>query len=47
STDFSYLLQEAFPGSAGDKVSLKRRSELTHLFGRNTAVGGQPTKSVH
>ncbi|HVR38053.1 MAG TPA: hypothetical protein VMU84_03095 [Thermoanaerobaculia bacterium] len=45
-TDFSYLLQEAYPAAAGNQLAEKRRAQLSKAFHLNTAAGGQKTKAV-
>jgi hypothetical protein len=45
-SDFSFLLGEAFPDSAQLSAAAKRRAQLSTIFHRNTALGGQPTKAV-
>ena len=45
-SDFSFLLGEAFPAAASDKVSDARRQALGRAFHRDTSKGGQPTKNI-
>lgn len=46
SSDFSYLLSEAYPASAKPEETAHRRALLSKMFDRNTATGGRPTKSI-
>lgn len=46
SLDFSYLLQEAYPAAASARASANRRALLSRMSGKNTAVGGQPTRTM-
>ncbi|HEY4640409.1 MAG TPA: hypothetical protein VII75_03625 [Thermoanaerobaculia bacterium] len=46
SSDFSLLLQQAYPAAAGSRITDERRAEMTRLFHLDTSKGGQPTKAI-